>query len=134
MPHLGRRHWLTTPAATLAVLAAPAAAQAATYTVAPANGPCGAPADLACGSLVEAAAAAMAGDVFNVAPGTYDAATFAAPGVTITGTPGVAINGTMTFSGNGSGAPSKLEKVAISQPVGNAPGINVSGTAGLQLL
>jgi hypothetical protein len=133
MPHLGRRHWLTAAAAALAVLAAPAAAQAATYTVAAGNGPCGAP-DLACGSLVEAAAAATAGDVFNVAPGTYDAATFAAPAVTITGAPGVAINGTMTFSGNAPGLPSKLEKVAISQPVGNAPGINVSGTAGLQLL
>jgi hypothetical protein len=133
MSHLGRRrHWMTL-AATLAVLAAPAAAQAATYTVAPANGPCGAP-DLACGSLAEAAAAATAGDVFNVAPGTYDAATFSAPGVTITGAPGVAINGTMTFSGDAPGAPSRLEKVAISQPVGNAPGINVTGTAGLQLL
>jgi hypothetical protein len=133
MPHLGRRHWLTAAAAALAVLAAPAAAQAATYAVAAGNGPCGAP-DLACGSLAEAAAAATAGDVFNVAPGTYDAATFAAPAVTITGAPGVAITGTMTFSGNAPGLPSKLEKVAISQPVGNAPGIYVSGTAGLQLL
>jgi PKD domain len=133
MPRLGRRRWMTV-VATLATLAAPAAAQAAAYTVAAANGSCGAPADLACGSLAEAAAIATAGDVFNVAPGTYDAATFSAPGVTITGAPGVAINGTMTFSGNAPGAPSKLQKVAISQPVGNAPGINVSGTAGLQLL
>ena len=134
MPHLGRRHWSTAAAAAVAVLAAPAAAQAATYTVATGNGPCAAPADIACGSLAEAAAAATAGDVFNVAPGNYDAATFAAPTVTITGAPGVAINGTMTFSGNAPGLPSKLEKVAISQPVGNAPGIYVSGTAGLQLL
>ena len=132
MSRLGRRHRMTTVAATLAVLAAPAAAQAATYTVAAGNGPCGA-ADLACGSLAEAATAAATGDVFNVAPGTYDAATFAVGGVTITGAAGVAINGTMTFSGT-TGGPSKLEKVAISQPVGNAPGINVSGTAGLQLL
>jgi hypothetical protein len=102
--------------------------------VAASNGACGAPADLACGSLTDAAAAATAGDVFNVAAGTYDAATFSTPGVTITGAPGVAINGTMTFSGNAPGAPSKLEKVAISQPVGDAPGVNVSGTAGLQLL
>jgi hypothetical protein len=129
-----RRHWTTTAAATLAVLVAPGVAQAATYSVAPAGGPCGAPADLACGSLVDAAAAATAGDVFNVARGTYDAATFSAPGVTITGVPGVAINGTMTFSGDAPGAPSRLQKVAISQPVGNAPGIDVSGTAGLQLL
>jgi PKD domain len=127
------RRWISTAVATLAVLAAPAAASAATYTVAPNNGACGAPADVACGSLTAAAAAAAAGDVFTVAPGTYDAATFSAPGVTITGAPGVAINGTMTFSGNAPGAPSRLEKVAISQPVGNAPGINVSGTAGLQL-
>jgi hypothetical protein len=134
MPHLGRRHWLTPAAATLAVLAAPAAARAATYTVAAGNGPCGAAADLACGSLAEAAAAASAGDVFTVAPGTYDAATFTVPAVTITGAPGVAINGTMTFSGDAPGLPSRLEKVAISQPVGNAPAINVSGTAGLQLL
>jgi PKD domain-containing protein len=125
---------MTTVAATLAVLAVPATASAATYTVAPSNGACSAPADLACGSLTDAAAAATAGDVFNVAPGTYDGATFSAPGVTITGAPGVAINGTMTFSGDTPGAPSKLQKVAISQPVGNAPGINVSGTAGLQLL
>jgi hypothetical protein len=125
---------MTTAAATLAVLAAPAVASAATYTVAASNGACGAPADLACGSLTDAAAAATAGDVFNVAPGTYPAATFSVPGVTITGAPGVAINGTMTFSGDAPGAPSKLQKVAISQPVGDAPGINVSGTAGLQLL
>ncbi|HUR83948.1 MAG TPA: PKD domain-containing protein [Solirubrobacteraceae bacterium] len=123
---------MTTAAATIAVLAAPAAAQAATYTVSAGNGPCGG-ADLACGSLTEAALAGAQGDVFNVAPGTYDAATFPVGGVTITGAPGVAISGTMTFSGNG-GAPSKLEKVAISQPVGNAPAINVSGTSGLQLL
>ena len=49
---------MTTAAATLAVLAAPAVASAATYTVAASNGACGAPADLACGSLTDAAAAA----------------------------------------------------------------------------
>lgn len=134
LPHLGRRRWSIVAAAALAVLAAPAAAHAATYTVAAGSGPCGAPADLACGSLPEAAAVAAAGDAFNVAPGTYDAATFAAAGVTITGAPGVAINGTMTFSGDAPGPPSKLEKVAISQATGDAPGIYVSGTAGLQLL
>lgn len=132
MSRPGRRHWMTIAAATLAVFAAPAAAQAATYAVSAGNGPCGGT-DLACGSLGEAAIAAAQGDVFNVAPGIYDAADFGVGGVTITGAPGVAINGTMTFSGN-SGAPSRLEKVAISQPVGNAPGINVSGASGLQLL
>jgi hypothetical protein len=123
---------MTTAAATLALFGVPAAAQAATYTVSVGNGPCGG-VDLACGSLGEAALAAAQGDVFNVAPGTYDAATFPVGGVTITGAPGVAINGTMTFSGN-TGAPSTLQKVAISQPVNNAPGINVSGAAGLHLL
>jgi hypothetical protein len=132
MPRLGRRHWMTTAVATLAMLAAPAAARAATYTVAAGNGPCGG-ADLACGSLGEAAAAAAPGDVFSVAPGTYDAATFAVGGVTISGAAGVAINGTMTFSG-ATGGPSRLEKVAISQSTGGAPAINVSGESGLELL
>ncbi len=132
MPRLGRRHWMTTAAATLAMLAVPAAARAATYTVAAGNGPCGA-GDLACGSLAEAAAAAATGDVFNVAPGTYDAATFAVGGVTITGAPGVAINGTMTFSG-ATGGPSRLEKVGVSQGTGTAPAVNVSGESGLELV
>jgi hypothetical protein len=132
MSPVGRRRWMTTAAATLAVLAAPVAAQAATYTVSAGNGPCGG-ADLACGSLADAATTAATGDTFNVSPGTYDAATFDAGGVTITGAPGVAINGTMTFSAS-SGGSSKLEKVAISQPTGNAPGIYVSGAAGLELL
>lgn len=131
MPRPGRRHWMTTAAATLALLAVPAAARAATYSVAAGNGPCGG-ADLACGSLAEAAAAAVTGDVFNVAPGTYDAATFAVGGVTINGAPGVAINGTMTFSA-ATGGPSRLQRVGISQATGNAPGVNVSGAAGLEL-
>lgn len=132
MSRLGRRHWMTITAATMALLAAPVAAQAATYTVAAGNGPCGG-ADLACGSIAEAATAAAQGDVFNVAAGTYDAAEFTVGGVTISGVPGVGINGTMTFSSN-SGPPSTLQRVAVSQPTGNAPGIFVSGAAGLQLL
>jgi hypothetical protein len=122
---------MTTAAATLVVLAAPAAAQAVTYTVSAGNGPCASP-DVACGSLAEAALAVGAGDVVTIAPGTYDAATFNAGGFTINGAPGVAINGTMTFAGN-AGGPVKMTKVAISQPVGNAPAINVSGIDGLQL-
>jgi hypothetical protein len=117
----------------MALLAVPAAAQAATYAVSPGNGPCAAPADLACGSLVEAALAAAQGDVFNIAAGQYDAATFPVGGITLTGVAGaVAINGTMTFSGN-AGAPSTLEKVIITQPTGIAPAINVSGLSGLHL-
>jgi hypothetical protein len=133
MSRLGRRQWMTTAAAALALFLAPAAAQAATYTVSAGNGPCGAPADLVCGSIVEAATAAAQGDVFNVAPGTYPAAEFTVGGVTITGAPGVAIDGTMTFSSN-TGPPSILQKVALSQSNNNAPGIFVSGLAGLQVL
>src|SRR3954452_6159510 len=117
MSPLVRRRWMTTAAAVLALLAVPAAAQAATYTVAAGNGPCGG-ADLACGSLVEAAAAAAQGDGFNVARGTYPATEFTVGGVTINGVPGVAIDGTMTFSAN-SGPPSVLSKVALSQSTNN---------------
>jgi hypothetical protein len=124
---------MTTAAATLALFVAPAAAQAATYTVSGGNGPCAAPADLACGTIVDAAAAAAQGDVFNVAAGLYPAAEFTVGGVTINGTPGVAIDGTLTFSSN-SGPPSILSKVALSQSTNNAPGIFVSGTAGLQVV
>ena len=133
MPRLGRRHWMTTAAATLVVLAAPAAARAADYTVSAGNGPCGAPADLACGSLGEAATAAAQGDTFAIAAGTYAAAEFTVGGVTLTGAPGVAIDGTMTFSSN-TGPPSTLSKVALSQSNSNAPGIFVSGLAGLHVL
>lgn len=132
MPRLGRRHWMTIAACTLSVLAAPAVAQAATYTVTAGNGPCGG-ADLVCGSIGEAATAAAQGDVFNISPGTYDAAEFKVGGVTLNGAPGVAVNGTMTFSAN-TGPPSTLSKVALSQPTGNAPGINVNGAAGLHVL
>src|SRR3954447_21448751 len=132
MPRLGRRQWMTTAAAAFALLAAPTAANAATKTVAAGNGPC-AGADPACGSLVEAAAGAAQGDVFNVAPGTYPAAEFAVGGVTITGAAGVAIDGTMTFSSN-SGPPSTLQKVAVTQKVSNGPGINVSGASGLHVV
>jgi hypothetical protein len=124
---------MTTAAAALALLAAPTAAHAATYTVSGGNGPCAAPADLACGSLVEAATAAAQGDVFNVAAGLYPAAEFTVGGVTINGVPGVAIDGTLTFSSN-SGPPSVLSKVALSQSTNNAPGIFVSGAAGLQVV
>ncbi|MDX6596786.1 MAG: hypothetical protein QOE87_673, partial [Gaiellales bacterium] len=132
MPRLGRRHWMTIAACTVSVLAAPAVSQAATYSVTAGNGPCGGE-DLICGSIGEAANAAAQGDVFNISPGTYDAAEFTVGGVTLNGAPGVAINGTMTFSSN-SGPASTLSKVALSQPTGNAPGINVNGAAGLKVL
>ncbi|MDP1846518.1 MAG: hypothetical protein Q8K79_01900 [Solirubrobacteraceae bacterium] len=128
MSRLGRRRSLTLAATALAVLAAPAAAQAATYTVKAGDGPCGG-ADLACGGLVEAAAAAAAGDVFNVAVGTYTSATFTTD-VTINGAAGFVVDGTLQFTGGGV---SKVSKVAVVTGAGNAPAIYVSGGGGLEL-
>jgi hypothetical protein len=130
MSRLGRRRSLTLAATALAVLAAPAAAHAATYTVAPGNGPCGA-ADLACGGLTDAAAAAASGDVFNVAAGTYTGSATFATDVTINGAAGgVVVDGTLEFSGGGV---SKLSKVAVVTGAGNAPAVYVSGGGGLEL-
>ena len=133
MPRTGRRRSLSIAAALIATLAAPAAAQAATYTVKAGDGPCGG-ADLACGGLAEAADAAAVGDVFNVAPGNapYGSATFDVGGITIVGNPVFVVNGTLTFTG-ASGAPAKLQKVGLSQPNGAAPGVVSSGAAGLEI-
>ncbi len=128
MSRLSRRRSLSLAATALAVLAAPAAAQAATYTVKAGDGPCGG-ADLACGGLVEAAAAAAAGDVFNVAAGTYPSATFNTD-VTINGVAGFVVDGTLRFDGGGV---SKLSKVAVVTGAGNAEAIAVSGGDGLEL-
>jgi hypothetical protein len=122
---------MTIAAATAAVLAVPAAASAATYTVKTGDGACGAP-DLACGGLVQAAAIAGPGDVFNVSAGTYTAAAFTTGGLTITGEPGVSIDGTMEFSGN-SGGPVKLSRVAVTQASAAGPAILVTGAAGAQV-
>jgi hypothetical protein len=115
------------------MLAAPAAAQAATYTVKVGDGPCGG-ADLACGGLAEAADAAAVGDVFKVAQGNapYGSATFDVGGVTIVGDPIFVVNGTLTFTG-GSGGPAKLQKVGLSQGNGTAPGVVSTGAAGLEI-
>jgi hypothetical protein len=132
MPRTGPRRSLTTAAALLAMLAAPAAAQAATYTVKPNDGPCGA-ADLACGTLAAAAAAAATGDVFNVSPGTYASATFPVGGVTITGTGAdVVVNGVLTFSAAAGGV-SKLGKLVVAPADTTGPAISVTGAAGLEL-
>lgn len=133
MPRTGRRRSLSIAAALIAMLAAPAAADAATYTVKVGDGACGG-ADLACGGLAEAAAAAAAGDIFNVAPGNapYGSATFAVGGVTIVGDPVFVVNGTLTFTG-ASGGPAKLQKVGLSQGNGTAPGVVSSGAAGLEI-
>lgn len=133
MPRTGRRRSLTIAAALLAMLAAPAAAQAATYTVKIGDGPCGAPADLMCGGLQEAADAAVAGDVFNVAQGIYGSADFDVGGVTIKGDPtSFTVNGTITFS-SGGGAVSKLQRAAINQNVGAGYGVVVSGASGVEI-
>jgi mRNA-degrading endonuclease toxin of MazEF toxin-antitoxin module len=132
MPRTGRRRSLTIAAAVVTMLAAPAAADAATYSVKAGDGPCGEPADLLCGSLQEAADAAAPGDIFNVAPGPYVSADFDEGGLTINGAPGVTIDGTLTFSGT-TGGVSKANKLAISQTTGNAPCVLVSGAAGLEL-
>ncbi|HEX8158934.1 MAG TPA: PKD domain-containing protein [Solirubrobacteraceae bacterium] len=115
------------------MLVVPAAAHAAaTYTVKPNSGACGAPSDLVCGNLVEAAGAAANGDTFNLTKATYEGAEFKKSGLTINGEPGVAINGTMTFSA-ATGAVNKLSKVALSAGTAAAPGILVNGASSLEL-
>ncbi|HWI09283.1 MAG TPA: PKD domain-containing protein [Solirubrobacteraceae bacterium] len=130
MPRLGRRRSLIIAAATLALLVAPAAANAATYTIKSGDGACG-PGDAACGGFAEAAAIAVSGDVFNVAPGIYAGAEFAAPGITINGAAGVLVSSTLTFSG--AGDVNKVSKVAVVQTAAGGPAIVVIGSAGLEL-
>src|SRR4051812_9448933 len=120
MPRTGRRRSLPIAATLVAVLCAPAAAQAATYTVRPGEGACGAPADLLCGGLSEAADAANTGDVFNVETGTYGSATFDV-NVTLAGTPSFGVNGSLAFTGNG-GAASKIQHLVLAQVNGSAAG------------
>ena len=131
MSRLGRRRSSIAAAVVLAALTAPAAAHAATYSVSAGDGPCGGT-DLASGGLAEAAAAAAAGDVFNVAPGSYSSATFSVGGVTIAGAPNFTVSGTLTFTAS-SGGVSRLQKAAISQGTGTNPGVVVTGSAGLEI-
>jgi PKD domain len=136
MSRMGRRRSLTSAGAAVAavLVVLPAAAHAAvTYSVTPGNGPCGG-ADLVCGSLTEATAAAATGDTFDISPSAtaYPAVEWTKGGLTINGAPGVAIDGTMTFSAD-SGGVSKLSKVALGQGAAAAPGILVNGVSGLEL-
>ena len=133
MPRMGRRRSLTIAAAVIATLAAPAAAQAATYTVKAGDGPCGAPADLACGGLGDAATAAGPNDTFNVSPGTYGSATFSDAGLTISGAPNFTVDGSLVFSASGGAVASVLEKAVVSLPTGAGPAISVTGTNGLHI-
>jgi hypothetical protein len=116
----------------VAALAVPAAAGAATYTVAAGGGACGG-GDNACGTIAAAAGAAGAGDAVQIAPGTYtESATFAAGGVTVVGStdaPGVVVGGTLTFSGGG--APSVLQKLIVATPAGGGPAVASTGAAGV---
>ena len=130
----GRRS-LSIAAAVAAGLVAPAAASAATYTVAAGGGPCGTAGDVACESLSAAAAAVNAGsggDTINVSPGTYtENPTFSVPAITVTGStaaPGTVVIGTISFTG--AGAASVLEKVVVLTPAGGAPGVSVGSASG----
>ncbi|MGH2900931.1 MAG: hypothetical protein ACRDMZ_19805, partial [Solirubrobacteraceae bacterium] len=130
MSHLARRR-LSIIATTVAVLVAPAAASAATYTVKPGDGVCGG-GDLQCGGLAEAATAVNAGaggDTITVAAGAYPGATFNVGGLTITGVPGVVATSTISFT---AGAVSKLTRVAVLQ-TGAADAVRVTGGLGLEL-
>ena len=113
----------------VAVLATPAAAGAATFTVAAGGGACGG-ADTDCGTIAAAAGAAGAGDTVQIAPGAYtESADFAAGNLTVTGSteaPGVVVTGTLTFSG---GARSVLQKLIVAAPAGGGPAV-VAGGAG----
>ena len=128
MSRLTRRRLSIITAAACAVLVLPAAAQAAEYTVSPGQGACGG-GDTACGGLAEAAAAAAAGDVFNVAPGTYPGANFSVGGVTINGQAGAVVDGTLELSG-AAGGTSKVAKVSVVKTAPAGPGILVDGAAG----
>lgn len=131
MSRLARRRLMTIAATTAAVLAVPAAANAATYAVSPGAGGCGA-GDLDCGGLVEAAAAVnpgAGGDTINVAAGAYPGATFNVGGLTINGTPGVLVTSTVEFT---AGAITKVSKIAIVQ-TGTADALRVTGGSGLEL-
>jgi hypothetical protein len=109
---------------------APAAARAATYSVAAGGGACGG-ADLACGTLADAATAAATGDVFQVAPGEYASATFAPAGVTVVGTgPGVNVRGALVFNG-GAGPQSVLQRVTVVRTTGPGAAITGNGANGL---
>lgn len=132
MSRLGRRRRRSplVVAATLLVLATPAAAHAATYSVGAGAGACGG-ADLACEGLAEAAAVAAPGDVFNLAAGVYSAANFTVGGIAINGAPGTGILGTMQFSGAAGGV-SQLSRVVVAQTTGAGSAVLVTGASGLQ--
>ena len=119
-------------AATVAALALPGVADAATYRVAAGGGGCGG-GDLTCGTIAAAAGAVTGGDAVDVAPGTYtENATFEASGVTVTGSSqggGVIVDGTLTFAGDGS-APSVLQKLIVASQAGGGPAVVASGGAG----
>jgi hypothetical protein len=128
---LSPRRLALTALAAASIAAAPAAAHAATYTVAAGNGACGG-VDLACGTLADAATAAAPGDVFQVAPGEYGPASFTTAGITVIGTaPGVTIRGALTFTG--SGAPAVLQRVTVIRTFGAEAAVTGNGVNGLEV-
>lgn len=128
MSRPGRRCSLTVAAVAMALLAAPAGVQAATYAVQADAGSCGDP-DFLCGTLSDAAAATASGgpDTVNVPPGTYnESPTFTGSATTISGTgSGFVVNGAMTFSGVTAGA-STFEKAVVINPTGAGITIDAS--------
>lgn len=128
MSRLAIRRLMTVVAASLAALVAPAAAHAAAYTVAAGGGLCGG-ADLACGTLADAATAAAPGDTFAIAAGEYAAAVFDDAGIQLNGAPGVIINGTLQFTAAAGDSP-KISKAFVTQATGAAPAVLVTGAAG----
>jgi PKD domain len=125
MSRLGRRRSLSIAVALAGMLVAPAAAGAATYSIKTGDGACGG-ADLACGGFAEAAATAVAGDVFNVTPAVYPGANFTVSDITINGSPGVLVNGTLQFSA-ASGGVSNVSGVSVAQTAETGPGVLVTG-------
>lgn len=130
-----RRSRIAAAAVAIAVLAAPAAAHAARYTVKRGGGACGGT-DTACGSLTAAAKAARTGDAVKIASGRYaESPRFAADGLVVRGSkapPGVVVEGTVTFAAGG-GRASVLERLVVRTAAAGAAAVVVSGAAGLEV-
>ncbi len=124
-----RRAPLSIAIAAFVALAAPAAAQAATYTVAAGGDTCGG-GDLTCETLAAAAAAVGNGDTVNVEPGQYGGANFTNSGLEIAGTAaGVVVNGSVNFSSTAGGV---LRNMSVLQS-GPFPAIGSDTAVGLEI-
>ncbi|MDQ3675408.1 MAG: PKD domain-containing protein [Actinomycetota bacterium] len=129
MSRPGRRAPSSIAIAALFALALPAAAQAATFTVAAGGGSCGG-GDLTCETLANAAGAVGNNDTVLVSPGQYAGATFNNSGLEIAGAgPGAIVNGSVNFGAGGGGL---LRNVIVTQSA-TAPAITAAGTTGLEV-